>query len=245
MAEVDLSQFDDITDRVTRARAKSEAVRKAKAGGATASTSAPSEAKPAAGAKPAPVEAAPVKPGLNILEFAPGIHFKLRGRAARVTGIRYDLVTFVYDDDPDQLVTVDRYRLSGDHAEGRLQFAPKSSDYRPERVAGFTRVDFHQYVWLDSRSGMTAKKKRPRHIAIINPDYCTGCNACIEVCPTDCIEEVDVSDAGLDGIGKFCEVRLEDCIGCIQCVNICPWDAIEMVNTDKVEDAYGIPVGTL
>ena len=248
--EIDLSQFDDIPDRVARAKAKSEAVRKAKQGegGGTESGAKGKESvgttdtdQDAAGSAPEESKAA----GLPILEFRPGIHFKLNGRAGRAIGIRYDLVSFVYDDDPNQVVTADRYRLSRSHAEGTLEFAPKSEVYRPERVGKKDRVDFHDFVWLETRSGMTAKKKRPRHIAIINPDYCTGCNACIEVCPTDCIEEVDVADAGLDGIGSFCEVRLDDCIGCIQCVHMCPWEAIEMVNTQSVEEAYGIPVGTL
>lgn len=244
---VDLSQFDSITDRVARAKAKAEAIRNAKAaggdaGGAAGAGEAAAAAPEAAEAAEAAVE---VKEGLKVLEFQEGIHFKWRGRAARTIGIRYDLVSFVYDDEPDTVVTADRYRLSHEHAEGNLVFAPKSEVYRPERVAGYGRVGYHDYLWLEGRSGMTEKKRRPRHIAIINPDYCTGCNACIEVCPTDCIEEVDVAEAGLDGHGKFCEVRLADCIGCIQCVKICPWEAIEMVNTDKVEEAYGLPANSL
>lgn len=247
MVDVDLSQFDDIADRVARAKAKSEAIRKAKRGetGPSESTS----EQPAALASVVEADDAEgeetVDTGLQILEFKLGTHFKLKGRAGRVVGTRYDLVSFVYDDDPGQTVTADRYGLSNAHAEGHLEFAPKSEVYRPDRLSKKDRIDYHDYVWLDTRKGMTAKKKRPRSIAIINPDYCTGCNACIEVCPTDCIEEVDVADAGLDGIGTFCEVRLSDCIGCIQCVHICPWEAIDMVATDSVEEAYGLPAGSL
>ena len=242
---VDLSQFDSITDRAARAKAKSEAIKNAKALGQSndPETSADTPATSAMVVQDsAEIES---KSGLAILEFKTGMHFKWRNRAARTVGIRYDLVSFVYDDEPDQIVTADRYRLSHAHAEGDLKFAPKSEVYRPERVSSFDRVGFHDYLWLEGRSGMTEKKRRPRHIAIINPDYCTGCDACIEVCPTDCIEEVDVAEAGLDGHGKFCEVRLADCIGCIQCVKICPWEAIEMVNTDKVEEAYELPMGSL
>ncbi len=242
---VDLSQFDGISDRVARAKAKAEAMRKAKQGGGDAAVAMAESAAPEPDAAHVSADTEKETSGLTILEFRPGMHFKLDGRAGRTVSIRYDLVSFVYDDDPDQLVTADRFRLSHAHAEGALEFAPKSEVYRPERVAKKERVDFHEHLWLETRSGMVAKKKRPRHIAIINPDYCTGCNACIEVCPTDCIEEVDVADAGLDGIGTFCEVRLEDCIGCIQCVHICPWEAIEMVDTQRVEEAYGIPVGSL
>lgn len=243
---VDLSQFDSITDRVARAKAKAEAIRNARTSGdGGAASSGDGEAQAAATTQVSAEAEGEAKQGLAILEFKSGMYFKWRDRAARTIGIRYDLVSFVYDDDPDQVVTADRYRLSHEYAEGHLIFAPKSEAYRPDRVSPFERVGFHDYLWLEGRSGMTEKKRRPRHIAIINPDYCTGCNACIEVCPTDCIEEVDVAEAGLDGHGKFCEVRLADCIGCIQCVKMCPWEAIEMVNTDKVEEAYELPAGSL
>ena len=242
---VDLSQFDSISDRVARAKAKAEAVRNAKTAGGGGGD-AGGDATPAEGAAGAQAAVeVEEKAGLPILEFQAGQHFKWRDRAARTVGIRYDLVSFVYDDDPETVVTADRYRMSHAHAEGDLVFAPKSEVYRPERVSGFDRVGYHDYLWLEGRSGMTEKKRRPRHIAIINPDYCTGCNACIEVCPTDCIEEVDVKEAGLDGHGKFCEVRLSDCIGCVQCVKMCPWEAIDMVNTDRVEEAYGLPANSL
>jgi NAD-dependent dihydropyrimidine dehydrogenase PreA subunit len=240
---VDLSQFDNIIDRVARAKAKAEAIRNAKQSGG--SDAAEGETTAAAVETAPQAEEVEVQEGLTILEFQAGLHFKWRGRAVRTIGIRYDLVSFVYDDEPDQVVTADRYRLSHEHAEGELVFAPKSEAYRPQRVASFNRVSYHDYLWHEGHSGMTAKKRRPRTIAIINPDYCTGCNACIEVCPTDCIEEVDVAEAGLDGYGKFCDVRLADCIGCIQCVKECPWEAIEMVDTDKVEEAYELPTGSL
>ena len=32
-----------------------------------------------------------------------------------------------------------------------------------------------------------ARKKLPKEVAIINADNCTGCEACLEVCPVDCI----------------------------------------------------------
>lgn len=243
---VDLSQFDSISDRVERAKAKAEAVRAAKQAGEDAPTAEAAGASAGSGAQPAAASAEETqREAMPVLDFRPGVHFKWRGRAARIVGIRYDLVSFVYDDDQEQIVTADRYRLSHEYNEGSLVFAPRAGAYRPDRVAEFGRVGYHDYLWLDTRSGMTEKKRRPRHIAIINPDYCTGCNACIEVCPTDCIEEVDVAEAGLDGIGKFCDVRLADCIGCVQCVKICPWEAIEMVDTDRVEEAYGLPAGSL
>ncbi len=252
MAENDLSRFDHLTDRVARAKAKAQAMREAKGGTGKHEDSSFSGASQAG----APVAAEAERnrattsnetkgSGLSLLEFFSGTCFTWRGRTGRIVDVRYDAVRFVYDDDPDQTIVTDRLRLSYAYAEGLFDFAPKPEAYRPERVHKTCRVDYHDYVWLDTRKGMTVKKKRPRSIAIVNPDYCTGCNACIEVCPTDCIEEVDVADARLEGIGHFSEVRLVDCIGCAQCVTMCPWDAIEMVETQRVEEAYDIPVGSL
>jgi formate hydrogenlyase subunit 6/NADH:ubiquinone oxidoreductase subunit I len=252
MAENDLSRFDHLTDRVARARAKAEAMRKAKEGTAEQEESSFSAASQADALVEGKSEGSRTTPsntengsGLPLLEFYSGTCFTWRGRTGRIVDVRYDTVRFVYDDDPGQTFVSDRLRLSYAHAEGLFDFAPKPEAYRPERVGKACRVDHHDYVWLETRKGMTVKKKRPRSIAIVNPDYCTGCNACIEVCPTDCIEEVDVSDARLEGIGHFCDVRLSDCIGCAQCVTMCPWDAIEMVETQRVEEAYDIPVGSL
>jgi len=79
------------------------------------------------------------------------------------------------------------------------------------------------------------RKKWPKAVAIVDQDSCTGCNACIEVCPVDCIYEID-SDIKPQ---KLVGIDLDTCIGCELCVRatkqkgpydlkVCPWDAIEM-----------------
>jgi len=85
------------------------------------------------------------------------------------------------------------------------------------------------------------KKKLPKQVAIINADNCTGCEACLEVCPVDCIYKVPGET--LPTLLHFCEIDVERCVGCEVCVRIpgkksdpyelevCPWDAIEMVPT--------------
>src|SRR5206468_570619 len=35
-----------------------------------------------------------------------------------------------------------------------------------------------------------ARKKLPKELAVVRADNCTGCEACIEVCPVDCIYKV-------------------------------------------------------
>ena len=34
-----------------------------------------------------------------------------------------------------------------------------------------------------------SRKKLPKEVAVINADNCTGCEACLEVCPVDCFYE--------------------------------------------------------
>lgn len=64
-----------------------------------------------------------------------------------------------------------------------------------------------------------SQKKARLLIHSINDDRCTGCDACVLVCPTDVLELKS---------NKSRVVRFGDCIQCEQCANVCPTTALVM-----------------
>ncbi len=78
------------------------------------------------------------------------------------------------------------------------------------------------------------KIKLPKVLAVINQAGCTGCEACIQVCPVDCIELVP--GPLFPDMGKVVEVDLDRCIGCKACAKMCPWDTIEMIDSSQSYD---------
>lgn len=63
------------------------------------------------------------------------------------------------------------------------------------------------------------QKKVRLLIHSINDDRCTGCDACVMVCPTDVLELQK---------NKSRVARFGDCIQCEQCANVCPTNALVM-----------------
>src|SRR3974390_1702238 len=88
-----------------------------------------------------------------------------------------------------------------------------------------------------------ARKKLPKELAVVRADNCTGCEACIEVCPVDCIYKVPGQDQ--PGLQSFVDIDLERCIGCTLFERGCPGGAIDMVPTQEtvmaVADKGGPP----
>jgi cytochrome c oxidase subunit 4 len=79
--------------------------------------------------------------------------------------------------------------------------------------------------------GKPGRKKAPKETAIINQSGCTGCLACVQACPVDCIEEVP--GTMWTEFQRLVEVDIERCIGCERCVEDCPWETIDMWPYEK------------
>lgn len=93
------------------------------------------------------------------------------------------------------------------------------------------------------------RRRTPKAVAVIDRDHCTGCEACIEMCPVDCIQ-LRMVPPGIKGSHAWCEIDTDRCIGCKLCIRfprrpgtpenfqllVCPWEAIEMVPTRSSAD---------
>ncbi len=54
--------------------------------------------------------------------------------------------------------------------------------------------------------------------AEVDKEKCTGCESCVEECPSEAITMVD----------KKAEIDLDTCVDCGVCVDACPAEAISM-----------------
>ena len=88
------------------------------------------------------------------------------------------------------------------------------------------------------------KKRRPKMVAVVDEDNCTGCQVCVPFCPVDCIEPV-ASDKYDWPVIPPVQVRFNECSGCQMCAKACSkltWDAIRMIKTSVFEETYGIGI---
>ena len=87
------------------------------------------------------------------------------------------------------------------------------------------------------------KKKKPRLMAVVDEDSCTGCGVCIPFCPIDCIETVPKEKYNIP-IPPV-QIIFNKCTGCQICARVCTkltWDAIRMLPTVEFEKIYGIEI---
>ena len=90
---------------------------------------------------------------------------------------------------------------------------------------------------------ITTKKKKPKLIALVDEDNCTGCQACVPFCPVDCIEPVKkgTHHSPIPPV----QIRFNECIGCQICARVCTkmtWDAIRMIPTAEIESSFHIQI---
>ena len=88
------------------------------------------------------------------------------------------------------------------------------------------------------------KKRKPKLMAIVDEDNCTGCQVCVPFCPVDCIETVSPAKYDNRPIPPV-QIRFNECIGCQICARVCTqltWDAIRMLPTKEFEEQYGITI---
>ena len=88
---------------------------------------------------------------------------------------------------------------------------------------------------------ITKKKKKPKMVAVVDEDNCTGCQVCVPFCPVDCIQTVPSQKYNIP-IPPV-QIRFNECIGCQICARVCSqltWDAIDMLPTPEFEAQYKI-----
>ena len=89
-----------------------------------------------------------------------------------------------------------------------------------------------------------SKKRKPKLMAVVDEDNCTGCQVCVPFCPVDCIEPVHIDKHVYPPIPPV-QIRFNECIGCQICARVCTkltWDAIRMVDTDNLEERLDIKI---
>lgn len=97
-------------------------------------------------------------------------------------------------------------------------FHPHSSEARPETSICNCCKDCCDTIQL-WRSGTLPLINSTYHLAVIDPEICSGCDTCLEWCPTEAIA------LNADGVAECDE---NACFGCGVCSRFCPEEAIAL-----------------
>ncbi|MCS7223116.1 MAG: 4Fe-4S binding protein [Armatimonadetes bacterium] len=85
-------------------------------------------------------------------------------------------------------------------------------------------------------SAPAKQKKKRGEKAWIETEFCSGCEACIDICPVDCIAVTTREPSAPFYNDKVCIIEVERCTGCRLCWEVCPWDCIVMVDQEEIEE---------
>ena len=102
----------------------------------------------------------------------------------------------------------------------------------------------HLQIVSELSDEVKVKKSKPRLMAVVDEDNCTGCSACVPFCPVDCIEPVAIDKHVYPPIPPV-QIRFNECIGCQICAKACDrltWNAIRMIPTDVFEEKYNYEI---
>lgn len=88
------------------------------------------------------------------------------------------------------------------------------------RSKGFARIVEFKGLALDKIVPLEELPRERIYRVLVHDDRCTGCSACIRVCPYDALSL---------GQSKKVSVDEEKCDDCGLCISICPFDAMELV----------------
>jgi putative YpdA family bacillithiol system oxidoreductase len=89
-------------------------------------------------------------------------------------------------------------------------------------------------AWSGIKARLARRRQTQKKLLIhsINDDRCTGCDACVSVCPTDVLDLVQ---------NKSRVLRFNDCIQCEQCAMVCPTTALVMHYEGTKAPPYRMP----
>ena len=62
-------------------------------------------------------------------------------------------------------------------------------------------------------------KVKERPIAVVDPERCSGCRNCVDICPFHCLEMVEGDPGSIYKISR--NARPKDCVACRMCEMVC------------------------